>query len=367
MWLTVGAQAQVLHGLTFTVGLDVALRSVGFPYGPPLAPWNMIFGASYPLDLVPRVVTRVVPVEKVVTVEKPAAPNEGYVVGKVVSTTGTPVEGAIIGAVGREHSRVASDADGTFRSVGLASGPVELVITANTHETATVKADVVAGQTVNLAVTLTPRSPAARAAGRIADETGKGVTANVKLAGPQLVEGKADESGVFSIPVLPGQYVMRIEADQYLSKELPLNVVEGPENPVAITLHARPAVAGVVYAEGKLTLRQPITFKMAGRKPTAELTPGMPLLLDEIIDVLVNHPEIRQIRIEAHTDSSLPPAKAQALTDQQAKAVADYLVAQGIPRERVAPAGMGSSKPLVPNLGKAGRAKNRRVELVVVN
>lgn len=362
-WLTVGVQAQMLHGLTLTAGLDIAPRSVGFAYGPPLAPWNLLFGLSYPLDLVPHVVTKVVPVEKIVTVEKA---SDGFVAGRVVSSTGSAIEGAMVSFTGRVNARVVTDPDGSFRSGPLAPGAVELVITANNYDSATAKADVVAGQTANVSVTLTPRAPAARAAGRVSDDTGKGVAATIKLAGPQIAEGKADESGVFSVPVQPGKYVMRIEGEQYLSKELSLTVAEGPEIPVAITLHTRPAVAGLTYKDGKLTLRQPISFKPAGKAPGSELTAGMPMLLDEVIDVLVNHPEIRQIRIEAHTDNSLPTPKAQALTDQQAKAVAAYLTKEGVPQDRLVPAGLGSSKPIAPNLGKS-KMKNRRVELVVAN
>ncbi len=360
MWFTLGAQAQVLHGLTLTAGLDIAVRSVGFAYGPPLAPWNLIFGVSYPLDLVPRVITKQVAVEKIVV----AKPTDGFVAGKVVSAAGTPIEGAIIAVAGHVNARVLSDADGTFRSVPLAPGAVELVITASGYESASVNSVVVAGQTATVSVTLTPRPPAARVAGRVSDETGKGVAATVKLAGPQIAEGKADESGAFTVAVQPGKYVMRVEAEQYLSKEIEISVGEG-ETPAAVMLHTRPAVAGLVYKDGKLTLRQPITFKSAGKKQGAELTAGMPILLDEVIDVLVSHPEIRQVRIEAHTDNSLPAAKAQALTEQQAKAVADYLVKEGIPQSRLMPAGIGSAKPVAPNLGK-GKAKNRRVELVAV-
>jgi hypothetical protein len=363
MWITLGAQAQVLHGLTLTAGVDISLRSVGFPYGPPLAPWNLIFGLSYPLDLVPQVVTKVVPVEKIVTVEKM---SDGFVAGRVVSAAGSAIEGAIVAVSGRANARVVTDPDGSFRSVPLAPGSVELLVTANNYESGTAKVDVVAGQTATVSITLTPRAPAARAAGRVSDESGKGVAATIRLAGPQIAEGKADESGVFSVPVQPGKYVMRIEGDQYLSKELSLTVVEGPEIPVAITLHTRPAVAGLTYRDGKLTLRQPISFKPAGKSPGTELTAGMPMLLDEVIDVLINHPEIRQVRIEAHTDSSLPGPKAQALTEQQAKAVAAYLVKEGIPQDRLVPAGLGSTKPIAPNLGKS-KMKNRRVELVVAN
>jgi outer membrane protein OmpA-like peptidoglycan-associated protein len=362
--LTLGVQAQVLHGLTFTVGLDLALRSVGYAYGPPLAPWNLLFGVGYPIDLVPRVITRNVPVEKVVVKE---TMREGLVAGKVISAPGTPIEGAVVGVTGREHSRVLTDADGTFQSVPLAPGPVELLVVANGYENATVKTEVIAGQTANIALTLTPRPPAARAVGHITDDAGKGIAATVKLAGPQIADGKSDDAGNFAIAVAPGQYIVRIDADQYLSKEMPLTVAEGRENPLNVTLRTRPAVAGVTFQDGKFKLRQAITFKSPGpKKPATELTQGMPHLLDEVVDILVNHPEIKQVRVEAHWDSSTPMPKVQTLTDDQAKAVAKYLTDQGISSDRVVPVGMGSSKPIVPNLGK-GKLKNRRIEIVVVS
>jgi len=361
-WLTLGIQAQILHGLTATIGLDIALRSPGYAYAPALVPWNLLFGVGYPLDLVPRIV-RNVPVEKVVTRE--VAMRDGLVAGRVLSAAGAPIEGAVVGVNGREHSRVLTDADGTFQSVPLASGPIELVVSANGYETATVRTEVMAGQTANIVLRLTPKAPPARAFGRITDDAGKGIAATIKLAGPQIAEGRSDDSGNFSIPVLPGLYAARVDADNYLSKELQINVADGREAAAAVTLHTRPAVAGVTFKDGKLKLRQPVTFK-AGPKGAAgtELSPTMPLLLDELVDVLVNHPEIRQVRIEAHWDSSMSSPKVDEVTDAQAKAVAKYLVDQGIAADRVVAAGMGSKKPLVPNLGK-GKYKNRRVEIVV--
>ena len=359
--LTLGVQGQVLHGLTFTVGLDIALRSAGYAYAPSLPPWNLLFGVGYPFSLLPRVVTQEVPVEKVETLAK------GLVAGRLTSTTVTPIEGAFVGITGRPYSRVLTDADGTFQSVPLPPGSVELVIVANGFETASVRTDVIAGQAANLVLTLTPRAPAARAVGRITDASGKGVVAVLKLAGPQIAEGRSDDSGNFAVSVLPGRYALRIDADQYLSKVIPLTVAEGQENAVNVTLGSRPAVPGVTFQGGKFKLRQAVTFKSVGKKPSSELTGNAFHLLDEVVDILVNYPEIRQLRVEAHWDSGLPAPEAQQLTDAQARAVAQYLVDQGVGQERVVPVGMGANKPLVPSLGTAARLKNRRVEFVVVN
>jgi outer membrane protein OmpA-like peptidoglycan-associated protein len=362
-WITLGLQGQILHGLTATIGLDVALRSPGYAYGPALVPWNLLFGIGYPLDLVPRI-TRNVPVEKIVTRE--TTMREGLVAGRVISAAGVPIEGAVVGVTGREHSRVLTDADGTFQSVPLVPGPIELVVVANGYEATTVRTEIVAGQTANIVLRLVPKVPPARAFGRVSDDAGKGIAASIKLAGPQIAEGRSDDSGNFAVPVQAGLYAVRVDAEGYLSKELQINVAEGRETAASVTLHTRPAVAGVTYRDGKLKMRQPITFKVGAKGATPELSPGMPLLLDEVVDILVNHPEIRQIRVEAHWDSSMASPKVDELTDAQAKAVAKYLVDQGLPADRVVAAGMGAKKPLVPNLGK-GKFKNRRVELTVVN
>jgi outer membrane protein OmpA-like peptidoglycan-associated protein len=363
-WVTLGVQGQILHGFTLTVGLDIALRSPGYAYGPSLAPWNLLFGVGYPIDLLTRVVTIRVPAER--NPQEEPLPK-GLVAGRITTRDGTPIENAVVGVTGRLYSRILTDADGTFQSVPLAPGAVEIVIGANGFETVSARLDVIAGQTANVAFTLAPRAPAARAVGRIVDGSGKGVIAALKLAGPQIAEGRSDEVGNFAVPVMPGQYVVRIDADQYLSKVIQLTVAEGRENPASIVLRPRPAVAGVVFLDGKFKLRQAVGFKSAGKKPTVEPTEAGFHLLDEVADVLVNHSEIRQLRVEAHWDSSLPAAKAQALTDAQAKAVAKYLVDEGVGQERVVSVGMGAKKPVAPNLGKAARFKNRRIEFVVVN
>jgi outer membrane protein OmpA-like peptidoglycan-associated protein len=360
MWLTLGLQAQVLHSLTLMMGVDLELEAVGYPYGPPLAQWNLLFGVGYPLDVVPRVVTRTIPVEKVV-----AAAADGLVAGRVVSTLGTPVEVAAVGVTGRDHSRVVAEADGTFQSVPLPPGPAELFVVAPSYENATTRVDVVAGQTANVTITMTPKAPAGKVTGRVVDESGKPVVATIKMAGPQIAEARTDDTGNLSVGVQPGQYVLRVEADQYLSREMPVSAIEGVDNPLNIVLRTRPGIPGVAYKDGKIVLRQPVAFKASRNKATAEFAPGAPHVLDELIDLLINHPEIRQIRIETHTDNSLPPPKAQELTDQQAQTIANYVSQQGVPKDHVVVQGMGSTKPRVPNLGKVGRMKNRRVEVVV--
>ncbi|COX62368.1 outer membrane protein OmpA [Mycobacterium tuberculosis] len=53
------------------------------------------------------------------------------------------------------------------------------------------------------------------------------------------------------------------------------------------------------------------------------------------------------------------------MSAQRAKIVADYLVARGVAGDHIATVGLGSVNPIASNATPEGRAKNRRVEIVV--
>ncbi len=57
----------------------------------------------------------------------------------------------------------------------------------------------------------------------------------------------------------------------------------------------------------------------------------------------------------------------QALSERRAQAVRDYLVKAGLPAQILTVQGHGKSLPLVRGTSEAARAKNRRVELGLVN
>lgn len=71
-----------------------------------------------------------------------------------------------------------------------------------------------------------------------------------------------------------------------------------------------------------------------------------------------------KLAIEGHTDDSGDAARNQALSRQRADAVVQQLVKDGIDAGRLRAAGHGATRPLADNKDEAGRAKNRRVELV---
>ena len=79
--------------------------------------------------------------------------------------------------------------------------------------------------------------------------------------------------------------------------------------------------------------------------------------------LLTENPELR-LTVQGHTDNTSTPAHNQQLSAARAQAVVAALTAQGIAAARLQAAGFGQTQPLADNATAAGRARNRRVELV---
>jgi OmpA-OmpF porin, OOP family len=81
-------------------------------------------------------------------------------------------------------------------------------------------------------------------------------------------------------------------------------------------------------------------------------------------ELLKNDPGLA-LEIQGHTDNVGQPATNLKLSQDRAASVKAYLVQTfGIPAARLSTSGFGDTRPLAPNSAEAGRAQNRRVELV---
>jgi len=87
------------------------------------------------------------------------------------------------------------------------------------------------------------------------------------------------------------------------------------------------------------------------------------LLLDRIASLVVEFAALPVI-IEGHTDASGPKGKREALSRSYAETVRDYFLEKGIDAGRITTTGYGDTMPIEENRTAAGRAKNRRVEIV---
>ena len=87
--------------------------------------------------------------------------------------------------------------------------------------------------------------------------------------------------------------------------------------------------------------------------------------MDEIVTLLKEHPNVI-VEIQGHTDDVGSEAFNLKLSQKRAEAVRQYLIDHGIEPDRLIAKGYGESKPLVPNTSPENRAKNRRVEFVIL-
>ncbi len=86
----------------------------------------------------------------------------------------------------------------------------------------------------------------------------------------------------------------------------------------------------------------------------------------KVLEFLDAYPD-RMIRIEGHTDSSGSARLNLRLSQQRADALKALLVENGIAPDRIEAVGMGEDFPVADNSTEAGKAKNRRVEIIVLD
>jgi outer membrane protein OmpA-like peptidoglycan-associated protein len=103
----------------------------------------------------------------------------------------------------------------------------------------------------------------------------------------------------------------------------------------------------ILFDSGKATL------KPEAKVTIAKLT-GILLLMSEL-----------NLRIEGHTDSTGSSEFNLQLSRQRAEAVRDFIAEQGIGVARMVAEGYGPTRPVADNATGEGRARNRRVEIVV--
>lgn len=98
---------------------------------------------------------------------------------------------------------------------------------------------------------------------------------------------------------------------------------------------------------------------------SAELLPGENERLDQIAQVLKEVPN-QMFLVEGHTASVGYEKGEMKLSVERADSVANALIQRGIPREKFICKGSGGTKPIADNSTPEGKAKNRRVEITIL-
>jgi len=127
----------------------------------------------------------------------------------------------------------------------------------------------------------------------------------------------------------------------------------------ALALAAAPAFAEEPAAEGcvgKVRLRGPLWDTTSGQPE-----PGLDAILDAVAETIRTRCGERGVVIEAHAFELPAPELNQRLSELRAALVRHELVKRGIPADRLLPAGMGDTTPLVPAGDPGAALENRRI------
>jgi outer membrane protein OmpA-like peptidoglycan-associated protein len=119
-----------------------------------------------------------------------------------------------------------------------------------------------------------------------------------------------------------------------------------------------------VIGAGRLDILEKVYFKTG----SARLQKRSFALLDNVAAVINAHPEIEQIRVEGHSDSTGGLKLNMRLSKARANTVVRYLIGRGkVDKARLVSEGFGPTRPLVPDAKtKEELAQNRRVEFHMV-
>ena len=141
----------------------------------------------------------------------------------------------------------------------------------------------------------------------------------------------------------------RREAD--LASELISSLTRQLEN-----LQLRQTESGVVVTLGDVLFASGQTSLVEGALSS----------LEEVVDLLQTEPD-KKIRVEGHTDASGEAEENVQLSKLRADAVRQALIDLGVAEDRITSAGMGEDFPIASNEDQEGRARNRRVDVILLD
>lgn len=156
----------------------------------------------------------------------------------------------------------------------------------------------------------------------------------------------------------PGEYHLIVRAPGYRPVERDVTVVSESEELVQLTMEP----AKVEVSRERIDIKDSVYFETNRDVIKAESHS----LLDEVAQLLRDHPELSRIRIEGHTDSRGDAAYNKDLSQRRAEAVRTYLIDKGVDADRMVAEGFGEEKPLRKEETPEAWSVNRRVDFFVV-
>lgn len=173
-----------------------------------------------------------------------------------------------------------------------------------------------------------------------------------------VMEAFSDPVGEFLVCIPTNQdYALNVSRDGYLfySDNFSLKGIREITDPFLKDVPLQPLKTG----------EKVILKNIFYQTDSYTLLPKSEAELDRVIQFLEKNPDIR-IEISGHTDNVGTPDYNQALSENRARSVYQYLIEHGIDPARLDYKGYGLERPIDTNESDTGRAQNRRTELKIL-
>ncbi len=266
----------------------------------------------------------------------------------VVDPDGRSVLGAAI--------RVDGEALGDRESTEVEAGPHEAVATLAEYEEGRASFDVPAGPPVERKVVVRPLG---RVKVVVLDADGKPLDARIAVVAPKAREEAANAS-VFEAALPAGGVKVDVRREGFAPYVGTATLTAGQQTLVEVRL--KPSKAVLDTKTKRIEIKDSVFFDLAKDTIQAVSFP----LLDEVAQILIDHPELTRIRIEGHTDSRGGAKYNLDLSKRRAASVRAYLIQKGISSDRLESEGYGEGRPLVQGENESAWARNRRVDFFIV-
>ena len=365
-WFTLGLRTNPIAGLIVDIGADLGVTSPAYGFGPPVPPWNFIFGIGYTVDPLARV-------KKDPPPPPPPVAATGTIRGTVISSSDRqPVVGATVTFAGSKLAPLQTDAEGSFLSPALDAGSANIDVVASGFEPRSVTVDVQANQQTDRVIVVVPTAPRAVAPPppqadpevrvQVTGEGDAGLPATLVFSGPTDETLNANAIGVATAKMPPGSYTVEISAPDHLTRRTVIEVPKTGTASLNVALTPKPKKSLVKLTNRGIIIRRSVHF-VTGK---ADLLNDSRQLLDEVAHVMLTDAKDKQFEIQGHTDNRGSQKVNMTLSQDRADTVRNYLVGVGVSPERLIAKGYGPTRPKAPNITARNRARNRRVEFRII-
>jgi OmpA-OmpF porin, OOP family len=366
------------RGFNLLVAFDVGISGVGtfIEEMRPTPPWMFYAGAGWAFDTVDRP-----PVVRDRFVDRPVVAGGRRIRGFVHEAGRQEgIANAIVAYDNHpELTRLATGEDGRFTTHDLLAGPYVFSVKAEGYKIGQCSttlagpppgapASTQAGGEVQLDCPVEALPRFGSLVGHVKDAEAGGSVPSAALrvvdATKKEQAGATDATGSFRFEQIgPGEAHVTADADGYLATTETVDIKVRQDNKVEIALRKKSKTPLVTVQAKEIIIKQQIQFA----SDSAVILPESNGLLTEIADVLVKNPRIHRVEVQGHTDNTGTAERNKQLSEDRANAVVAWLTSHGVARDRLVGRGFGQSKPIVPNVTPTNRARNRRVQFIIID